>query len=146
MTEEYKSIKEKFSKLRQELREKFYQLSKDESEELLKVINFKGEYLHINDNETQNVYLYVNEQFGHKDICTNEPILVLRGQGFSSEFTQYEDCTYSRWDQFFSHTIKIDNIDEALTHINEITKEEYDKAFDSMIEKMIDEHKEYFKD
>lgn len=144
MTEEYRNIKEKFSKLRQELKEKMYLLSQEESEELLKVINFKGKYLHIN--ETQNVYLYVNEQFGHKDIYTNEPILVLRGQGFSSEFTQYEDCTYSNWDQFFSHTIKIDNLDEALTHIKEITKEEYDKAFDSMIKKMIDEHNRYFKE
>lgn len=143
MTKEYKSIKEKFSKLKQELREKLYQLSQDESEELLNVVNFKGKYLHIN--ETQNVYLFVNEQFGHKDIYTNEPILVLRGQGFSFEFTQYEDCTYSNWDQFFSHTIKIDNLDEALTHIKEITKEEYDKAFDKMVEKMIDEHNSYFK-
>ena len=145
MTEEYKSIKEKFSKLKQELREKLYQLSEEESEELLKVINFKGKYLHIND--TQDVYLYVNEQFGHNDIYTNyEPVIFLRGQGFSSEFTQFADSTYSRWDQFFSHTIKIDNLDEALTHIEEITKEEYNKAFDKMIEKMIDEHREYLKD
>jgi hypothetical protein len=143
MTEEYKSIKEKFSKLKQELREKLYQLSQDESEELLEVINFKGKYLHIN--EPQNTYLFVNEQFGHKDIYTDEPVLILRGQGFSYAFTQYEDCTYSSWDQFFGHTIKIDNLDEALTHIEEITKEEYDKAFDSMIVKMIDEHKVYFK-
>ena len=78
--------------------------------------------------------------------ATKESIIVLRGQGFNYRYTFYSDNTYASWDQFYSHEIKIDNLDQELRNIKEISKEEYNEAFEKMIEGMIIEHKNYFND
>lgn len=143
MTEEYKKIREKYSSLRMELREKQDTLYRDEQEELAKLVNFKNKYLFISGG-LPNKYLYVDEQFNHQDISTKEPVIVLRGQGFNYIYTPYCDDTFASWDQFYSHEIKIDNLDQELRNIKEISKEEYNEAFEKMIEGMILEHKNYF--
>lgn len=145
MTEEYKKIREKYSSLRMELREKQNALYRDEQEELAKLVNFKNKYLFISGG-LHDKYLYVDEQFNHQDISTRQPIIVLRGQGFNYRYTFYSDNTYASWDQFYSHEIKIDNLDQELRNIKEISKEDYNEAFEKMIEGMIDEHKNYFND
>jgi hypothetical protein len=146
MTEEYKKIREKYSSLRMELREKQNALYRDEQEELAKLVNFKDKYLIISGGLYDDKYLYVDEQFNHQDISTKEPVIVLRGQGFNYCFTIYSDDTYAFWNQFCSHEIKIDNLDQELRNIKEISKEEYNEAFEKMIEGMIIEHKNYFND
>lgn len=143
MMEEYKKIREKYSSLRMELHEKQNALYNEEREELAKLVNFKDKYLFISDG-LHVKYLYVDEQFNHQDILTKEPIIILRGQGFNYLYTSYCDDTFASWDQFYSHEIKIDNLDQELRNIKEISKEEYDEAFEKMIEGMIIEHKNYF--
>ena len=143
MMEEYKKIREKYSSLRMELREKQNALYRDEQEELAKLVNFKNKYLFISDGLCGK-YLYVDEQFNHQDISTKEPVIVLRGQGFNYLYTSYYDDTFASWDQFYSYEIKIDNLDQELRNIKEISKEGYDEAFEKMIEGMIIKHKKYF--
>ena len=144
MTEQYQEIKDKYSALRMELREKQNALYNKEREELTKLVNFKDKYLIISDGLYDDKYIYVDKQFNHQDISTKEPVIVLRGQGFNYSFTIYSDDTYASWSQFCSHEIKIDNLDQELRNIKEISKEEYNEAFEKMIEGMINEHKKYF--
>ena len=142
MTEQYQEIRNKYSALRTELREKQNALYREEREELAKLIDFTDKFLFISG--VQDKYLYVAEQFNHQDISTHEPVIVLRGQGFHREFTDYVDSTYVVWDQYYSHEIKIDDLDRELRNIKEISKETYNEAFEIMAKEMIDNHKKYF--
>lgn len=131
-----KEIKDKFESLQTKAWENLQNIREKENEELSKVLNFENKYVCIDDNE----YIYVNEQFQHKNIHTGNPIIVLRGQGFKYEITEYADATYMNWDQFYSYEFEISEIESIVTKIKDITKDEYDKAFIDMIEKVKKEH------
>lgn len=143
MKKEYLEIKNKYTELKECLRKQLINISEKEDEELSKLIDFKDKFVEITTN-MHVMYLYVDEQFYHSMGITGHSCVVLRGQGFYSEFTDYRDATYAKWDQFCEYDINIDNFDKELENIKEITKEEYDKAFDDMIQQMITEHKERY--
>lgn len=144
MKKEYLEIKNKYTKLRDELRKQLTNLSEKEDKELSKLFDFKDKFVEITTNNGYAMYLYVEEQFYHSMVIPGHPCVVLRGQGFYSQFTDYKDATYAKWDQFCEYDINIDNLDEELKNIKEITKEEYDDAFEDMIQQMITEHKECY--
>ena len=66
--------------------------------------------------------------------------IVIRGYGFYSEFTEYLDATYTSWGFMKEIHIKIDRIPEEIKKIQIITKEEFNQAFDLMIENMKKDH------
>lgn len=142
MKNEYLEIKNKYTKLRDEVRKQLTHLSEKESEELSKLFDFKNKFIEIKTDHGYIMYLYVEEQFCHSMI-PGHPCIVLRGPGFYFEFTEYKDATYAKWDQFCEHDVKIYNLDEEIKNIKEITKEKYNEAFESMAQQMITEHKNF---
>ena len=140
MKTEYLEIKNKYTKLRDELRKQLANLSEKEDEELSKLFDFKDKFVEIKTDYGYTMYLYVEEQFCHS-MGPGHPCIVLRGQGFYYEFTDYKDATYVKWDEFCEYDMKIDNLDNEVKNIKEITKEKYNEAFDSMVQQMITEHK-----
>lgn len=141
LTKKYKEIKDKYSKLINENREEYYDLIDKENKEIIQLFNFEGKFLCYD----KTCYLYVDEEFEHRNISTNKPIIVLRGQGFNYTISAYRDSTFSNWDQFYSININISDIDIELKKIVEITKEEYDLKFEDMIKEISEKHKNYFK-
>lgn len=144
MKTEYSEIRNKYTKLRDELRKQLINLSEKEDKELSKLFDFEDKFIEITTDNGYIMYLYVDEQFYHSMGITGHSCVVLRGQGFYSQFTDYKDATYAKWDQFCEYDININNLDKELENIKEITKEEYNKAFDDMIQQMITEHKEWY--
>lgn len=137
-----KKIRDKYTKLRGKAWEDYRNICREEDEEILKLINFKYKYIKYDDDLDVPKYLYVNEQFRHKNL-SGDPVLILRGQGFNGNITKYTDETYMTWDQFFEIKILIENLDRDLKNIKEIAKEEYNNKFLKMLESIKEEHIHY---
>lgn len=137
--EQINQVKEKYKPVKENAWQKYIKAIDKEKKELSNIFNMEGKFICV-DNEK---YLYVNEQFNHKNISDGEPIIVLRGQGFRYLITAYNDATYMDWDQYFSHEFKVKDIEREITKIKEITKEEYNNAFDNMMEQIKKEHHRY---
>ena len=142
MKNKYQDIKNKYTELKECLRKQLINLSEKENEELSKLFDFKDKFVEIMTNNRHIMYLYVKEQFCDS-ISQGHLCIVLKGPGFYSEFTDYEDATYIKWDQSCSYYMKIYNFDEEMKNIKEITKEKYNEVFDSMVQQMITEHKNF---
>ena len=143
MKNKYLEIKNKYTKLRDELRKQLANLLEKEDEELSKLFDFKDKFIEIKTDHGYTMYLYVEEQFCHS-MGPGHPCIVLRGPGFYFEFTAYRDATYAKWDQFCEYDVQIYNLDEEIKNIKEITEEKYNETFDSMVQQMIKEHKDIF--
>lgn len=138
--EKITNIKSKYKTLKNEAWSKYLDISEEEKKEIMSLFDMEYEFLCI-DNK---IYLCVNEQFEHRSINDNEPIIVLRGQGFKYLVTPYTDATFMNWDQFYSYEFKIKDIESELKKIKKITKEEYDSAFEKMMEEIKKEHYKYY--
>lgn len=114
---------------------------------LEELLPYKGKYLYIKDTiKDLEVYLKVDEMFKSRAFSGNRDVILLRGYGFYSAFTEYADSTFVHWSFFMEHNIDISgtwSLEEQINNIKIITEEEFDKAFDEMIEKMKQEHYEY---
>lgn len=103
---------------------------------LLELLPYEGKFIKT-DLDFEGVYSYikVDEIFKH-----GGDTIVIRGYGFYSEFTEYLDATYTSWGFMKEIHIKIDRISEEIKKIQIITKEEFNQAFDLMIENMKKDH------
>lgn len=131
-------IKFKYKPLKEKSWEEYKRIKNDEEKEIISVFDFTGKFLCIDDTK----YIYVNEQFEHRS-CDNQPVILLRGQGFEYSITPYADETFMSWDQFFTYEFKICEIEYKIQKIKEITEEEYNDAFNKMLEKVKKEHQQY---
>ena len=66
--------------------------------------------------------------------------IVIRGYGFSSEFTEYADATWSHWTFMKYFEFNFDDIEQEIKKITIITESEFNSAFDEMINGMRYEH------
>lgn len=71
------------------------------------------------------------------DIIRDYNYVYINGEKFTS-FDGFKGEEYAMWDLDAQTSVKIDNIDDEITHI---TKEEYDKKFNEMMEMMSNLHK-----
>ena len=144
ISKELEKITNKYVALRSKAWDEYRIICREEEEEILKLINFKYKYIKYEDVSGSPQYLYVNEQFRFKDL--NERfVLILRGQGFDGMVTNYADATYLRWDQFYEIKINIENLNNELEKIKEITEEEYNNEFFKILENIKEEHMQYLK-
>jgi hypothetical protein len=141
ISKQINEIKNKYKNLKNDSFNTYLKVCNEEEKELSSVIDFKGKFICIDERK----FLYVNEMFEHKSLSNNKPIIVLRGQGFEYLITPYEDSTYMEWYQFFSHEMRIDDIELEINKIKEITEEEYNKMFLKMLEDIKKEHFSYKK-
>lgn len=130
---------ETYHKLKKEAKEKskkaweeYQKVSDISSEIILQLIDLKGKYIKTGDGD----YLFVSEEFETEwHNITGIPAILLRGLGFSYSYTPYWDATYVNWDRGHQVWIRLDrDFETDVRKITEITKEEFNQAFDKMVE------------
>lgn len=144
---------DKYRKLKAELREdrevawKAYQAVRDKERDLLnKLVDLNGKYLRVHDVGTAPTYLYVTDQFETKYFSTDMPAIQVNGIGFRGTVTEYSDDTYLKWDEDMSFHIRLDNDFETdINNVEEITKEEFNAAFEDILSKVREEHYKFLK-
>jgi hypothetical protein len=117
------------------------------NEELCKLLPFKDKFVKIKTYIDNVIYLRVDELFKHKSINNSDDVIILRGYGFTYEFTAYADATYAHWDFFQSYEINLSHSDlnTIINDIHIIDKDEFNKAFEEMINNITKEHKNTLK-
>lgn len=138
-----KELEEQKSKAYEDAFEKYNELKEQYNKKIIELFNYENKYLKITHLEDIS-YIICDEVFKYKDLSDRNAILI-RGYGFTSLFTPYADATYVRWDEFFEHNIYIDDnydIAEQIKEITEITPDEFNQAFETMVGKLISKHTE----
>lgn len=120
---EYKRLKEEYQQKANELWQAYIKASQVPPNLILEVVNFKGKYLCIDDD----IYLFVSEEF------TSGENIILRGLGFNFVFGPYIDTTCIAWDCQYEVALEIRRLEEEVSHVKEITKEEFNQAFENMM-------------
>lgn len=138
-TEEYNRIVSNYKPLREKAWEEYQKILQQEQDSLIQMLDFKGKFIKICGEYDIPKYMYVENSFKHQS-ASNNPIFILRGQGFTGIVTEYADMTYMSWDQFFEHTIYINSLDKDIKEIEIISEEEYNEAFDKLLLEIKQEH------
>lgn len=131
-------------------RDKYYKKTREISDKIiylkLKEMNlsqFENKYIKYEEEEGFPVYMKVDwvtldsGYFSNMDYC-----YLFRGLGFYSEFTGYGDMTLSEWSYWYEFRIygNEDEFMEKIGKIKIIDKEEFDSAFEEMINQMKEFH------
>lgn len=145
---------DEYRKLKVELREdrevawKAYQAVRDKERDLLnELVDLDGKYLKVHGGGTAPMYLYVTDQFETKYFSADIPAIQVNGMGFRGTVTEYSDDTYLDWDEDMSFYIRLDNDFETdINSIEEITREEFNQAFEDIFSKIKKEHYKFLED
>jgi len=127
---------ERLTKQRDELREQANKLSEQIKELKLEELNLnrlQDKYIKYNDGFDNITYMKVDEIMKDTFRFKNFEIsYMLRGIGFSYEFTGYDDATSFYWDYWYEEYIYGDERDfiKKINSIEIITEEEFDKKFE----------------
>ena len=135
MLEELKKLQEEMSKAREEAFDKYGKIYNECCEKILELLPYTDKIIKIQSNSYKfPLYINVREIFRHGDK------IIIRGYGFSSEFTEYADATWANWDFMTSHEFRIESIESEIKNITIINETEFNSAFDKMINNMRYEH------
>jgi hypothetical protein len=135
MLKEIKKLLEEKDKAYKEFREKYDKVRDRFNNRLLELLPYKGKIIKVTDFYGCPVYIKVRELFKHSG-----DKIIIRGYGFSSEFTEYADATWANWSFMKTHEFQIDDIEKEVKNITIIDEVEFSNAFNDMIEKMKQEH------
>lgn len=122
--------------------EKYYEIQQEIKEKFEKELDLIGKYVKIEDG----THLHIEECFSTTHF--DRKVILLRGLGFNCEFTEYRDANYCTWDLMQTYYIDMGEMFDMkaeLSKIKEITKEQFQEAFDNMISNVIDTHNEAIK-
>ena len=140
---------QKLESEKQELYKKAKELSEKIKELKVKTLNldgFEGKYIKYEEEEGFPEYMLVDHIIRDKTWYQNfDHAYLFRGLGFYGEFTGYEDATSFSWGYWHEFYIYGDE-DDFLKKVNKIqiiSKEEYDKAFEDTVGKLIEFHSEF---
>ena len=100
--------------------------------EIGKYLDMVGKFYKVS--EIDNGYIYIYSVFRHGKGKWGEPSVIIRGNYFSYEQTEYWDGSYFDWAT--DRDICIDNIYNDAYKFEEITREEYENAFNDYYEKL----------
>lgn len=127
---------------------KAYQAVRDKERDLLNgLIDLEGKYLKVYDPGNVPMYLFVTEQFESKYHSTDIPAIQVVGMGFCGVVTDYSDDTYLNWCEDMSFYIRLNNDFETdINNVEEVTKEEFNKAFEDILSKIREEHYKFLED
>lgn len=149
MTEATNKEIQKLEKEKQELYKQAQELSNKIKELKAKKLNldgFEGKYIKYGDGEGYSEYMLVDWVTKETNWYQNfDYAYMFRGLGFYGEFTGYGDATSFDWSYWHEFTIYGDEIEflNKVKKIQIITKEEFDKAFEDMLEQVIEFHSKY---
>ena len=134
MLEELKKLQEEMSKAREEAFEKYEKMYDEYCNKILEFLPYMNKIIKVQGFYGYPLYINVREIFRHGDK------IIIRGYGFSSEFTEYADATWSYWTFMKSFEFDFDNIEREIKKITIINETEFNSAFDEMINSMRYEH------
>lgn len=132
MLEQLEKLQKEKDKAYEAFREEYDKVCKQFEEALLAEIPFMNKIIKVK----ADVPKYIKV----RDIYKSKNTIVLRGYGFWSEFTSYNDATFANWDFMMEHEIFFSNIEEEIKDIVEITEVEFNDAFDAMLNSMKAKH------
>lgn len=144
--ETYITLKEEAKKRRHKAWEEYQKVCDIDEDILLSLVDLKGKYIKVDDNDGIK-YIFVSQEF-EAGWYGNEkyPSILLRGLGFMSYFSPYWDGNYVKWDTAIEAYIRFDNFEEDCSRITEITREEFNGAFEEMLTKMREQHMKWCDD
>ena len=129
MLEELKKLQEEMNKAREEAFDKYGKIYNECCEKILELLPYTDKIIKIQSNSYKfPLYINVREIFRHGDK------IIIRGYGFSSEFTEYADATWANWDFMTSHEFRIESIESEIKNITIINETEFNSAFDKMLD------------
>ena len=136
MLEELKKLLKEKDEAYKEFRSKYDEKCDEVNNKILELLPYEGKLIKVQDDNLYYIPLYirVREIFRHGDK------IIIRGYGFSSEFTEYADATWVNWDFMTSHEFRIENIESEISNITIINEVEFNSEFDKMINNMRYEH------
>jgi hypothetical protein len=132
MLEELKKLLKEKNEAYKEFRSKYDEKCDEVNNKILELLPYEGKLIKVQDDIT--TYIRVREVFKHGNR------IIIRGYGFSSEFTEYADATWSHWTFMKYFEFDFDNIEQEIKKITIITESEFNSAFDEMINSMRYEH------
>lgn len=132
MLEELKKLLKEKDEAYKEYRSKYDEKRDEVNNKILELLPYEGKLIKVQDDII--TYIRVREVFKHGDR------IVIRGYGFSSEFTEYADATWSHWTFMKYFEFDFDDIEREIKKITIITESEFNSAFDEMINGMRYEH------
>jgi len=106
---------------------------------------WEGKYIkYIDGFDSTPIYMKVDyiRQSTEKTDRRNQYSYTFKGFGFFGEFTGYDDATQFEWSYWFEFDItgNLNDIKKKISKIEEITKEEFNEAFELMFETMKEYH------
>lgn len=135
MLEEIKALLEEKNQACKEFREEYDKACNRINNRLLELLPYEGRMIKVIDSlYVIPIYIKVRELFKHRDR------IIIRGYGFSSEFTEYADATWANWSFMKTHEFQIDDIEKEVKNITIIDEIEFNAAFTEMIDKMKQKH------
>ena len=134
MLEELKKLQEEMNKAREEAFEEYEKTYNEYCNKILEFLPYMNKIIKVKGFYGYPLYINVREIFTHG----NE--IIIRGYGFSSEFTEYADATWVSWDFMTTHGFRIENIESEIKNITIINEVEFNSEFDKMINNMRYEH------
>ena len=113
------------------------------NEGYLEIFDFKNKFIKVKDIFCENyTYMFCESVWRSTDL-SQEPILRFRGYGFYWEISPYEDSTYGRWAEWLDIEIRLLNndLEKELKRFEVITSDEFNNAYNQMVEEMTKRHK-----
>lgn len=132
MLEELKKLLKEKDEAYKEYRSKYDEKRDEVNNKILELLPYEGKLIKVQDDII--TYIRVREVFKHGNR------IVIRGYGFSSEFTEYADATWSHWTFMKYFEFDFDDIEQEIKKITIITETEFNSAFDKMINNIRYEH------
>lgn len=132
MLEELKKLLKEKDEAYKEFRSKYDEKCDEVNNKILELLPYEGKLIKVQDDII--TYIRVREVFKHGNR------IVIRGYGFSSEFTEYVDATWSHWTFMKYFEFDFDNIEREIKKITIINETEFNSEFDKMINSMRYEH------
>ena len=136
MLEELKKLLKEKDEAYKEYRSKYDEKCDEVNNKILELLPYEGKLIKVQDDNLYYIPLYirVREVFKHGNK------IIIRGYGFSSEFTEYADATWVNWDFMKYFEFDFDDIEQEIKKITIITETEFNSAFDKMINNIRYEH------
>lgn len=134
MLEELKKLREEMHKAREEAFEKYEKMYNEYCEKILEFLPYMDKIIKVKSSYGYSLYINVGEIFRNGDK------IIIRGYGFSSEFTEYTDAIWVNWDFITSYEFRIENIESEIKNITIINEVEFNRSFDQLINNMRYEH------
>lgn len=146
--EQLKKLEQELNIARKKAFEEVDKLQKNINNKLLEIFDFEDKFIKIVDpiDDTQYTYMYCDWVSRGRRL-SNEIEISFRGYGFCSEITQYSDATWASWDEMKERSfIERDGYLKILSYITVIDEKEFNTAFEEMISKVVNRHKENMQD